>query len=190
MSRSHQSNPELAANCIQTLTGWAPFGPSQERLRRQFLGHLAEHADGWARTCAGSHLTASALIGSPTARQVLLTLHARIGRWLQTGGHLEIGDTSLSAAALREAVEESGVAGMRVDPVPLLLSRHQVTCSGQPTYHLDVQYLAVAPVTAAPVVGVESLDVRWFDVAALPDVDESVLDLITAAGRRLGQRWP
>jgi 8-oxo-dGTP pyrophosphatase MutT (NUDIX family) len=126
------------------------------------------------------------LICAEVERQVLLTLHARIGRWLQTGGHLEEADRTLEAAALREAVEESGLAGLVLDPAPLLLSRHLVTCAGEPTFHLDVQFLARVPRAHAPTVSEESLDLRWFSHNGLPDVDDSVQDLVRAAGNRLG----
>ena len=76
---------------------------------------------------------------------VLLTLHARLGRWLQTGGHIESTDATLEAAAAREAHEESGLADLSLEPSPLLLSKHEVPCGTvRPTYHLDVQYLVLA----------------------------------------------
>ncbi len=76
---------------------------------------------------------------------MLLTLHARLGRWLQTGGHIEATDPSLEAAAEREACEESGLTDLALDPSPLLLSKHEVPCGPvRPTYHLDVQYLVLA----------------------------------------------
>src|SRR5690606_8118024 len=135
----------LAASCTELLSGWRPADPEQERLRRGYLDHLAARPDGWARSCAGAHLTASALICSPADRSVLLVLHRKVGRWLQAGGHLEPGDPSLPAAALREATEESGLAGLTVDPEPLLLSRHRVEfCGPGGSDHLDVQFLAVA----------------------------------------------
>ena len=119
---------------------------------------------------------------------MLLTLHARIGRWLQTGGHLEDADQSLEQAALREATEESGLTGLQLLGPPLLLSRHTVSCGGLPTAHLDVQYLVQAPSAARPVVSAESEDVRWFGWRQLPEVDASVQSLVAAAARRLD--WP
>ncbi|MCW2809812.1 MAG: hypothetical protein JWP61_270 [Friedmanniella sp.] len=116
---------------------------------------------------------------------MLLVLHGRLRRWLQTGGHLEDADASLEAAALREATEESGLAGLELDPDPLLLSRHEVPCGPvRPTFHLDVQYLVRAE-GAPPVVSEESLDVRWFGLDDLPAVDPSVRDLVAAAAGRL-----
>lgn len=156
-------------------------------MRRYYLDHLASCADGWSRACPGAHLTASSLICAGGDGKVLLTLHARIGRWLQTGGHIEATDPTLEAAALREAYEESGLVDLELDPNPLLMSKHEVTCgSVRPTYHLDVQYLVRADHAATPAIGNESLDVRWFPHDQLPGVDSSVSALVGAARTRLG----
>jgi 8-oxo-dGTP pyrophosphatase MutT (NUDIX family) len=183
----------LRYRCHQTLADWPAPDAEQESLRTRYLEHLGRRPDGWSRACRGSHLTASAIIcapgsgpgGGPGDRQVLLTLHAKIRRWLQTGGHLELTDQSLQDAALREATEESGLDGLELDPVPLVLSRHQVSCGGQPTFHLDVQFLATRSQAAPPVFGAESLDVRWFSTAGLPEVDDSVRALVGAMTARL-----
>lgn len=114
-------------------------------------------------------------------------MHRRIGRWLQTGGHIEQTDPSLAAAAVREAQEESGLTDLGLDPTPLLLSRHEVPCGPvRPTYHLDVQYLLLADQLVSPDISEESLDLRWFDHDQLPEVDDSVLALVVRAGVRLG----
>lgn len=176
----------LSRNCRSTLAGWAAVSEEQDRLRRLFLSHLDEHDDGWRRSCTGAHLTASGLICAPDEQRVLLTLHAKIGRWLQTGGHLDDGDAGLAEAAMRESREESGLAALTLDPEPLLLSRHLVSCGGAATYHLDVQYLVVAPRAVPPTMSAESLDLRWFAPAEVPGGDDSVHDLVRAAGARLG----
>lgn len=55
------------------------------------------------------HITASAFIYDPAAKAFLLIHHTSLGKWLQPGGHVEPTDASLLSAALREAVEETGL---------------------------------------------------------------------------------
>jgi 8-oxo-dGTP pyrophosphatase MutT (NUDIX family) len=171
----------IVGSARDLLTGWAAPDAEQDRLRRHFVDHLQRHADGWSRSCPGRHLTASTMIISPDGGQVLLTLHRKIGRWLQTGGHIEPGDHDLPAAALREATEESGLPVIEIGDI-LLLSRHAVACGPvRPTFHLDVQFLAVADAGQRAVVSAESEQVGWFAVDRLPDVDDSVRRLVEAA---------
>jgi hypothetical protein len=48
--------------------------------------------------------------------------------------------------------------------------------------HLDVQYLALVPADAEPVISTESLDLAWFPITDLPaGLDASVRALIDAA---------
>jgi 8-oxo-dGTP pyrophosphatase MutT (NUDIX family) len=89
--------------------------------------------------------------------------------WLQVGGHCEPGDQTLLDAAAREAREETGIGSLSFDPRPLALDVHPITCSlGVPTRHFDVQFLAVAPTDAEPVMSGESVDLRWFGWDELP----------------------
>jgi len=175
------SDDPISASARKVLTSWDPPDPGQDQLRRRYLDHLDRHHDGWSRSCRGQHLTASTLIISSAGDQVLLTLHRKIGRWLQTGGHIEAGDHDVRGAALREATEESGLADIVLGDL-LILSRHEVMCGPvRPTFHLDLQFLALGDPTRPVVRSDESDDVAWFGVDALPDVDESVRRLVAAA---------
>ncbi|GAA3513582.1 NUDIX hydrolase [Aeromicrobium panaciterrae] len=178
----------LHADARNVLAHWAAPDDEQEHLRVTYLAHLDAHTDALSRECHPDHLTASALIFSADHAQVLLTLHHVIKRWLQTGGHCDPEDESMSAAALREAHEESGIPGLTIDPVPVLLSRHEVPRCGpiRPSHHLDVQYVAVAPAGATHVISEESDALEWFAVDELPDgTDHSVRALIAASKTRL-----
>lgn len=172
----------LHADARRVLEGWSPSDPGQQRLREEYLQFLAEHPDAMARSCRVGHLTSSALVMDASRRRVLLTLHPKVGRWLQLGGHNEIGDASVRDAARREAREESGILEVEVSSRPLRLDRHAVPCAGGPSEHLDVQYLALVADDAEPVISSESDDLQWFDLAALPtELDDSVRALIDEA---------
>lgn len=180
----------LYTDAVRVLSNYQPSSPEQRALREGFLALLDARPDAVWRSCAPGHLTASAVVIDPSRRSVLLTLHPRVGRWLQLGGHVEECDPTLADAALREATEESGIAGLRLDPLPVDLDIHPITCSlGVPTRHLDVRYVAVAPAGATPVRSDESDDLAWFDWDALPDaVAVDTPRLLRRAVDRLGTR--
>jgi 8-oxo-dGTP pyrophosphatase MutT (NUDIX family) len=166
---SRTSAPGPHADTTATLTAWRPTTPAQRSLREAFLGFLDARPDACARSCEPGHITASALVLDATGGQVLLTLHPRVGAWLQLGGHCEPSDTTLAGAALREATEESGIDGLVIEPVPVHVDVHPITCSlGVPTRHFDVRFLVHAPAGARPVRSDESLDLRWWPVDGLP----------------------
>ncbi|MEW2499034.1 MULTISPECIES: NUDIX hydrolase [unclassified Amycolatopsis] len=172
----------LHADAVKILTAWAPSLGSQESLRQAFLGFLATRDDTVQRSCAAGHLTASAVVLDSTGTQVLLTLHPRVGRWLQLGGHCEPSDASVASAALREATEESGMTGLEIGAEPVHLDVHPITCSlGVPTRHFDVRYAVRAPAGALPVRSDESDDLRWWPVDALPAGSEDLAELVNAA---------
>lgn len=174
-----------AATAARELAAWAPDDPAQRALREALLAFLAARPDDACdRSCVPGHLTASALVLDAAGAHTLLTLHPRVGRWIQLGGHCEPADPSLRAAALREATEESGIDGLEVDGQPLHVDVHPVTCSlGVPTRHLDVRYLVRAPAGARPRISDESLDLRWWPVDALPAGSDTVPAMVAAARR-------
>jgi len=101
---------------------------------------LDARPDACLRSCVPGHITASAVVLDHAGEHTLLTLHPRVGLWVQLGGHCEPSDTTLRGAALRETTEESGIDGLSISPMPVFLDVHPVICSlGVPTRHLDVQ---------------------------------------------------
>jgi len=141
------------------------------------------HPDALRRSHGPAHLTASGLVLDAAGTATLLVLHRKVGLWLQPGGHVDDDDASLAAAGLREAVEETGVADLAVDPVPLRLDRHPAPCGVEE--HLDVQFLAITASRTVPVVSEESLDVRWWPVGALPEQRVDLAPLVAAGLARL-----
>ncbi|HEX7322908.1 MAG TPA: NUDIX hydrolase [Mycobacterium sp.] len=173
----------LRDSVIATLTEWSAPDAAQDALRHAVLAFVCARPDACARECVPGHVTASTLVLDDTGSQVLLTLHPRLGRWVQLGGHCEQVDTDISVAALREATEESGIAGLRLDSALAALHVHPVTCSlGVPTRHLDLQFVAHAPAGAQIAISDESVDLRWWPVDGLPDgTDAALVHLVTRA---------
>lgn len=101
--------------------------------------------DGFDRTTMAGHVTASAIVLNPDG-EVLLIHHRATGRWFQPGGHLEPDDTTLPAAARREAMEETGIEGLRlVDEVPIHVDVHPIPANPRKNegahHHFDMRHL-------------------------------------------------
>lgn len=177
----------LHSEARMLLGNWVAPGSAQEALRRRYVAHLEARLDGLTRDCYPDHLTASTLVVSPDGERVLLTLHAKARQWFQFGGHCEPDDLTLSGAALREALEESGLDELALDPVPVQLSDHEVPfCDSRGgVHHLDVRFVAVARPDAVHAVSEESLDVRWWPADRLPDPQPDLVELVRLTRARL-----
>ncbi|MEV0460765.1 NUDIX hydrolase [Catellatospora methionotrophica] len=157
----------LHADAVRLLTGWQPPADAEADLA-QTLALLEHGPEVMAKPHPDGHVTASAVIVSHDRSRILLCLHGRHDIWCQLGGHLEPEDGDLAAAALREATEESGIAGLVVDPVPVDVDVHHVNCAGEPNRHYDVIFLVYAPADAVAQVSEESHELGWFAPDALP----------------------
>lgn len=187
---SPASPDRLTADCARTLRDWVPPDADQQRLRDDFLGWLGSQSQGWSRDCGHAHLTASSLVCDPVRGAVLLVLHGKVGRWLQTGGHIEAGDASLEQAALREATEETGLSGLRLlGGGPALLSAHRVPCRTA-EWHYDVQFTVLVDGADTDAPGSpESLGIGWFRPDSLPEpTDDTVRELVAASLAQLAVR--
>ena len=176
----------------------AAHSPADEKERSD-LEAMREHArsleDPFSRLQRTAHFTGSAVVVSPDGGQVCLVHHAKLGRWLQPGGHADAADDgSLEATALREVAEETGLEVTLEPraPRPLDVDAHLIPeRKGEPAHHhLDVRYLVRAKDAAAlrhdPN---ESFGARWLTWdAALSLADEPALRrlLSKARGHALG----
>ncbi len=178
------------ADAVRVLQSWSAPDSRQRALQSEFLAVLQADDLAVART-APTHLTVGCLVLDATGTWVLLTHHDKAQRWLQLGGHIEPEDGVLRAAAGREALEESGLAGLTLSADPVDLDRHRLgTRFGTCREHLDVRYAALAPPEAAPIVSRESTNLRWWPVRSLPpgpDGRESDLLKVVAAAQRAFQ---
>jgi 8-oxo-dGTP pyrophosphatase MutT (NUDIX family) len=163
------------------LASWTPPDADQAVERDRIVAWIDAHpADAHRRTLLAGHLTASALVVDADRSRALLTHHKKLGRWLQLGGHCD-GDASLAHVALREAIEESGIEGLSIDPCPIDVDIHVIPARpGEPEHlHLDTRFLVVAPRGAREVASDESHELAWISPGEVGDflTDASVLRL-------------
>jgi 8-oxo-dGTP pyrophosphatase MutT (NUDIX family) len=187
--RSAAYNP--AVTLAEALARHAAADAFEAAHLRTIVEFVERHADPFDRRIREGHLTGSALVLSPRADRVLLVHHRKLQRWLQPGGHADPGETAGEAVALREASEETGIAGLALHPAaprPLDVDVHAIPAFGaEPAHaHLDLRYLVVAP--EAGVItrrAAESSDARWFgwDELAALDLDKGLLRALGKARR-------
>ncbi len=157
-----------------------PGDAREEAARQRILAELGrlrapfdEHAD-------PLHVTGSAVIVG--RRGTVLHLHRRLGRWMQTGGHVDPGE-SPAAAAWRESQEETGLALQHPAGGPVLL-HVDVHPAAKGHTHLDIRYLLLGPDDDPHPPPGESPLARWYrwdDAFAL--ADDALRGALVAARR-------
>lgn len=155
------------------------------------IRRFASEAAVLGRANLAGHLTASALVVNRGRTRILLNHHAKLGKWLQFGGHVEEGEGIL-AAALRETREESGLRGLELASealfdadVHLIPERPGAAAH----YHYDLRFLVAADEAEAIAVSPESRELRWVALSELEDYtrEESMLRMarkLAAPARR------
>jgi 8-oxo-dGTP pyrophosphatase MutT (NUDIX family) len=119
----------------------------EEADRCAMLRLAGELAQPLSRSEARAHFTASAFVMDEGCERVCLVAHAKLGRLLQPGGHIEPTDLTLEDAAQREAREETALEleFHPAAPRPFDLDIHEIPeRPGEPAhFHLDVRYLLI-----------------------------------------------
>ena len=173
-------------NLLQVLDHYLSRYPDEQDTVERIRILVAGHSDCFERTCMPGHITGSAWIVSPDRSKYLMTRHRIFNRWLQLGGHAD-GCPLPHLVALREAEEESGLAGFGLhrEPegfVPLDMDIHAIAARAGVAahHHYDLRYLLIADAEQPLKISDESHDLGWFDSSELVKVtlEESVLRMM------------
>ena len=158
---------------LESLRQHQPEGAAERASLCEIVAFVEGARDPFDRGHPGAHLTGSAFVLSADGSRVLLLHHGKLARWLQPGGHAEPGEARGEDVALREAMEETGIPSLHLDPAaprPFDVDVHVIPeRKGEPAHrHLDLRYLVRAPENAplSPREG-ESRQVEWFGWEAL-----------------------
>ena len=146
---------------VEELSALTPVDDRERGAIAATLDRFTWPRDPFDEAADAHHVTASAFVVSK--RGVILHRHRELGIWVQPGGHVDAGETP-ARAALRETLEETGLAARHVSPVRLF---HVDVHAGPWGHtHYDLRYVLVAPaIDPSPPEG-ESPDVYWFDFDA------------------------
>lgn len=170
---------------LHELNQFCPVYAEQELARCRILDFVTATPECFDRSCRQGHITGSAWLLHPDGNRVLLTLHRKLKRWLQPGGHAD-GQSDVMQVALREAEEESGIIGITpllshiIDVDVHLIPERPAT--GEPAhFHYDIRYLLQAPHEHFSL-SHESEDLRWWSpheiISQSHLFDQSLLRLV------------
>src|SRR5437762_6245807 len=120
-------------------------------------------------------------------RQVLLSHHRRLDKWLRLGGHIEL-DEDPEIAALREAKEESGLDvellgerppttgdGTRALIAPRFLDIHRITDTHE---HIGMIYWARPKNGTMTLAQEEHHDIRWCSAKDLEQLEPAMSEAV------------
>ena len=150
-------------NLRKKLEKYEPNNSEEIASKKKMLDFLNNNENCFERALSIGHFTGSCWIENRDRTKFLLTLHKKIGLWLQLGGHAD-GDNNIARVALREAYEESGLRHIELlsddifDVGVHLIAAHRDVPAH---YHYDVRFIMRASDENIKISD-ESDDLRWF----------------------------
>jgi 8-oxo-dGTP pyrophosphatase MutT (NUDIX family) len=175
----------IKEHLLDLLAAYQPQTAEQLSIHEEISSFVQDHPNCLSRNNFYGHVTASAWVIDPCGEKALLTLHRKLGLWLQLGGHTE-DNPDLLAVALREVAEESGLCDLKaVIPGIFDLDVHRIPDIGQEPshFHFDFRFFLQLQKQQPLIISEESIDLAWY-------TPKEILNLNTDTSvQRLCQKW-
>lgn len=155
----------MSISLLDLLLAYRPDDEIEAEDLKRTLAFVQEHGDKcFDRNYLPGHITGSAWIENATGDKFLLTLHKKLGFWLQLGGHAD-GNTDILSVAFKEAYEESGLEHLELVQDGIFdVGVHYFSIKTQPDHwHYDIRFLLRTTQSDDAIkLSDESLDLKWF----------------------------
>ncbi|WP_435355505.1 NUDIX hydrolase [Emticicia sp. SJ17W-69] len=160
------------------------FDENETKMIDETIEFVQTNEDCFKRELSIGHVTGSAWIVDKSRQFVLLTHHRKLNKWFQPGGHCD-GDSDVLNVAMKEAIEETGVADIQVlsdeifdVDIHLIPERKGIAAH----FHYDIRFLFEADKNIPLVISEESNDLAWIGIAKVSELNDS--ESITRMARK------
>ena len=168
--------PITAQHVSETVTAYLDAHPDEKPDLSALLALLDDGADVTSRKEFRGHATAGAVLVNSDGKALFIH-HVALDKWLTPGGHLEVEDDTLSGAALRELIEETGVSPEGItlaDESPVHIDVHPIPANdakGEPEHrHIDFRFLFRTTDTGTVTLQEEEVSgYAWRDTGTIAD---------------------
>ena len=170
------------AELLTQLRAHLPVDARERAMLKQITDFVIGAENCFDRNLRDGHLTGSAWIIDHDRSHALMTHHAKIGAWVQLGGHVE-DDPDMLSAAWREAREESGLINARpISDHIFDVDVHEIPETPKEPAHLhyDIRFLFEADRNAELTITAESKSLQWIALGEISKItrEESVLRMV------------
>lgn len=156
-------------NLYQEIESYIPYNEQEENDRLIMLDFMKHNPDYLLRSNMVAHFTASSWVVNPMKTKILMIYHNIYNSWSWTGGHAD-GEADLSAVAMRELCEETGIKKARLlsngifSLETLTVDGHSKRNKYVPSHlHMNITYLIEADENDSLYIKPdENSGVRWF----------------------------
>lgn len=167
---------------LDLLNDYSTSDSNEARMVAETITFVNNHEDCFERSLLIGHITASGWIVNPERTHALLIHHYKLDKWFQPGGHAD-GDPDVLAVAIKETLEETGVAATPVAQSLFDVDIHVIPERKDIPEHLhyDMRFLLVAEKGAENLpTNRETKAVSWIKLAEVKkyNASESVMRMV------------